>query len=53
MAGLENGSQISVSAYPVVWGVDIVSQDMHHGSNVFGQNTTPLILSEQFTDTVR
>ena len=30
-AGLENGSPLSVSAYPVAWRVEVVNDDIHRG----------------------
>jgi len=31
MTGLVNGSQLSVSAYPVAWRVEVVDEDIHRG----------------------
>ena len=30
-AGLENGSPLSVSGYPVAWRVEVVNDDIHRG----------------------
>ena len=31
MAGFENGSALSVSAYPVAWRIEVVNDDIHRG----------------------
>ena len=31
MAGLDNGSPLSVSAYPVAWRIEIVNDNIHRG----------------------
>ena len=52
MAGFENGSPLSVSAYPVAWWIEVVNDDIHRGFEYVRSGCYAAAFSpEQLTDT--
>lgn len=51
MAGLEGGSPLSVSAYPVGWRIEVVNDDIHRGFEYVRSGCCAVYSSlEQLTD---